>query len=94
MNALDPLAVVDCRRRVPSKRNCGVYVYLQGTSMASPHVAGVAALIVSAHGSGSGAAFGLDPTTVEQILRDTATDTTCDFAGGRIGASCPLSIPT
>jgi subtilisin family serine protease len=82
MNVLNPLAVVDCRSPLPPrKRNCGVYVYLQGTSMASPHVTGVAALIVSAHGSGSGAGFGLDPATVEQILRDTATDTPCDFAG-------------
>ncbi len=58
-----------------------MYVYLQGTSMASPHAVGVAALIISAFGSGSGADFGLDPATVEQILRDTATDTPCDFAG-------------
>jgi lantibiotic leader peptide-processing serine protease len=81
MNVLNPLAVVNCRSdALPRKRNCGVYVYLQGTSMASPHVTGVAALIVGAHGSGSGAAFGLDPTTVEQILRDTATDTDDFFA--------------
>ena len=38
-----------------------MYVYLQGTSMASPHVTGVAALIVSQFGSGSGAGFGLAP---------------------------------
>jgi lantibiotic leader peptide-processing serine protease len=52
-------------------------VYLQGTSMAAPHATGVAALIISQFGSGSGAAYGLAPATVEQILRDTATDTPC-----------------
>lgn len=37
-----PLMVEDC-----SVTPCATYAYLQGTSMASPHVAGVAALIVS-----------------------------------------------
>jgi subtilisin family serine protease len=71
-----PLAVTDC---VGSKTNrtCAVYVFLQGTSMAAPHATGVAALIISQFGSGSGASFGLAPATVEQILRDTATDTPC-----------------
>jgi lantibiotic leader peptide-processing serine protease len=74
--SLNPLAVVDCRGGHSAKR-CGVYVYLQGTSMASPHVTGVAALIVSEFGSGGGRGFGLAPATVEQILRDTATDHEC-----------------
>ncbi len=73
----DRLAVVDCVGKRSSKGNCAVYVYLQGTSMASPHATGVAALIVSEFGSGSGAGFGLAPATVEQILRDTATDHAC-----------------
>ncbi len=71
-----PLAVVDCvGRRI--KGNCGVYVYLQGTSMASPHVTGVAALIVSEFGSGSGAGFGYSPALVEARLKSTATDHAC-----------------
>jgi subtilisin family serine protease len=75
--SLNPFAVVDCIRRPRNERNCGVYVYLQGTSMASPHAAGVAALIVSEYGSGSGAGFGLAPRQVERILRRTATDHAC-----------------
>jgi subtilisin family serine protease len=71
-----PLAVVDCFGK-PSKGECAVYVYLQGTSMASPHAAGVSALIVSQFGTGAGAGFGMSPATVEQRLRDTATDTPC-----------------
>jgi subtilisin family serine protease len=71
-----PLAVVDCVGK-PSQSTCGVYVYLQGTSMASPHVTGVAALIVSEFGSGSGAGFGLAPATVESILRGTAVNHAC-----------------
>lgn len=75
-NVLNPLAVVDT-----SGDGCAVYAYLQGTSMASPHAVGVAALIISARGSGSGSSFGLAPSKVEKLLRKTATDTPCDFAG-------------
>jgi hypothetical protein len=73
------LAVVDCEGK-PSKSTCGVYAYLQGTSMASPHAVGVAALIISAIGSGTGADFGADPDAVEAALRDTATNAD-DFFG-------------
>jgi len=71
----DPLAVVDCEGK-PSKSTCGVYVYLQGTSMASPHAVGVAALIISAIGSydPQTGEFGADPAAVEAALRSTATN--------------------
>ena len=41
----NPLIIQDC-----SVSPCATYAYLQGTSMAGPHVAGVAALIFSRHG--------------------------------------------
>jgi lantibiotic leader peptide-processing serine protease len=73
------LAVVDCEGK-PSQSTCGVYVYLQGTSMASPHATGVAALIIGGIGSGTGAAFGAAPAAVETALRGTATDADDFFA--------------
>ena len=61
---------------------CGYYQYLQGTSMASPHAAGVAALAVSAHGKQQGRnGFGLAPDTVASILMRTATDHACPAGG-------------
>jgi len=56
---------------------CGYYTYLQGTSMASPHTAGVAALIVSAHGTKQGKGFGLEPWKVEYLLYSTAAEHAC-----------------
>jgi subtilisin family serine protease len=88
---LSPSAVVDCQG-AGGAQECGVYVYLQGTSMASPHAAGVAALIVSEFGTGSGAGFGLAPMTVEQILQDSATDADDFFAatGRNWRDFCPM----
>jgi lantibiotic leader peptide-processing serine protease len=72
------LAVVDCVGNPRNATNCGVYVYLQGTSMASPHATGVAALIVSEFGTGTTAAdFGMSPAAVESRLRSTATNHAC-----------------
>jgi lantibiotic leader peptide-processing serine protease len=69
-----PDVVRDCKGDV-----CAYYQYLQGTSMASPHAAGVAALVVSAHGHKDGKHGGLtlDPDATERILKATAEDTPC-----------------
>lgn len=44
-----------CARPVADATNGGMYCYLQGTSMAGPHVAGVAALVISQTGKSGGA---------------------------------------
>jgi len=59
---------------------CAYYAYLQGTSMASPHAAGVGALIVSKYGRWDPNHPGtlmLQPVKTEKIIKYTATDTAC-----------------
>jgi subtilisin family serine protease len=58
---------------------CAYYQYLQGTSMASPHAVGVAALAIAQYGRRDWRNGGvtLDPAIVEQLLRGTATDMPC-----------------
>jgi len=63
-----PFVLRDCLRST-----CAYYQAIQGTSMASPHAAGVAALVVAAHGHGSR----MNPDDVQQVLQDTATDHAC-----------------
>ncbi len=70
-----PFVVQDCKGSV-----CAYYQYLQGTSMASPHVVGVAALIVSEYGHKDNDHKGgltLDPAQVQRILYRTATEHAC-----------------
>ncbi len=82
----------DCAKTILSTFPGGGYVCIQGTSMASPHAAGVAALIVSQFGRlGSDGDVKLSPQTVESILQGTALDIgrpgydEC-FGNGRIDA--------
>lgn len=59
---------------------CGTYGYVQGTSMATPNVAGVAALIISQYGDFSSNNKNkphMSPTAVESILQITANNQPC-----------------
>jgi subtilisin family serine protease len=76
----DDFSVRDCNRR----GTCGFYTYLQGTSMASPHTAGVAALIIDKWGRGGRHGKSLNPDTVRSILERTATDHACPAGGVEI----------
>lgn len=62
-----------------SGATCAYYQYLQGTSMASPHAVGVAALIVSAHGTHDALHGGLtlDPAQTQSLLYATAVPHAC-----------------
>lgn len=67
-----------CPAGVTDYTKCGYYNWLQGTSMASPHVTGVAALIVSEYGKkGPRKSFGMAPDKVRKILLDSAQSRAC-----------------
>lgn len=74
-----PFVVADC-----SSGSCSYYQYLQGTSMAAPHAAGVAALVVAANGHREpGGGFGLAADRTERLLYETATKTPCPPGGAQ-----------
>ncbi|MGW2675326.1 S8 family peptidase, partial [Streptomyces sp. NPDC001436] len=63
-------ATPDANGRILSTLPGGGYGYKQGTSMATPHVAGVAALLKSAHP-------GATPSQLQTMLKAQATKTAC-----------------
>jgi subtilisin family serine protease len=67
-----PFVVRDCRGST-----CAYYQWIQGTSMASPHAAGVAALIVSKFGTHKRGGISLNPLFTQAYLEASATDTPC-----------------
>jgi subtilisin family serine protease len=82
----------DCRTTILSTLPGDAYGCIQGTSMASPHAAGVAALIASQFGYiGADGDWKMEVTKVESILQGTAVDIglrgydMC-FGNGRIDA--------
>ena len=75
-----PDVIRRCRGKNP--RRCHYWVFFQGTSIASPAAAGVAALIVSRFGQDDGAGgLTMDPAAVESRIMNSARPHPCPDGG-------------
>jgi subtilisin family serine protease len=76
---ITPAGVTNRVVRYCDGANCAFYRYLQGTSMAAPHVTGTAALVVSQYGRRDNGRPGLtlSPGRVEDVLTSTAFNRPC-----------------
>ena len=68
--AYDPLSNVARYRGITTAAGTATYAWLNGTSMAAPHVTGVAALVIQLHP-------GWSPSAVAAALKRTATPMSC-----------------
>jgi subtilisin family serine protease len=77
-NPTTPFVLKDCEDET-NPETCAYWTYFQGTSMASPHAVGVAALIVSEYGHRDGGKGGLrlHPNRTERLLYRSASDHAC-----------------
>ncbi|GIH26357.1 serine protease [Acrocarpospora phusangensis] len=69
---LSPAVLKSC-----SRGRCAYYQYLEGTSMAAPHVTGVVALLVARFGKPGRGGLHLDPATAERLLYESAKPKAC-----------------
>lgn len=67
-----PFVVRDCKGST-----CAYYQWIQGTSMASPHATGVAALIASKYGERHRGGISMHPLFTKAYLQASATNTPC-----------------
>jgi lantibiotic leader peptide-processing serine protease len=76
--------------------DCGAYAWVQGTSMATPNAAGVAALIISQYGDftpDNSQKLHMSPTAVESVLQDTANNQPCPEPRTVNYPGAPSSLP-